>query len=97
MDNQERRKYERISKTDLPLVFKTLLVDLGESVHVPADTVDVSTTGIGVSLSLPQGVPVRMDQIALHSSDNTHEFSGQIVHAERLREDQYRLGVVLRD
>jgi len=96
MDNHERRKHERISKSDLPFIFKTLLVDVGMSVHVPADTIDVSTTGIGMNLSLPQGIPTKIDHISLFSSDNIHEFSGRIVHAERLKEDQYRVGVALK-
>jgi exoribonuclease II len=97
MNTKEKRKFERIPNDDLPVIFKNLLVDIGEHKNLNAETVDVSTTGIGVHLSLPSGILDRIDQVVLHSADNRYKFSGQIVNVMKLREDYYRLGVVLKD
>lgn len=97
MNTKEKRKFERIPNDDLPVIFKNLLVDIGEHKNLNAETVDVSTTGIGVHLSLPSGILDRIDQVVLHSADNRYKFSGQIVNVMKLRENYYRLGVVLKD
>ncbi len=97
MNAKEKRKFERIPNDDLPSIFKNLSVDIGEHKNLNAETVDVSTTGIGVYLSLPPGILDRIDQVILHSSDSRYKFSGQIVNVRKLRKDYYRLGVVLKD
>ena len=96
MNRSEKRKFERIPNDDLPTTFKTLKVDVGEHKNLNAKTVDVSTTGIGVFLSVHPEVTDKIDKIVLHSSDKQHKFSGQIVHTKKLKEDQYRVGVKLK-
>jgi hypothetical protein len=94
MGVQEKRSFERIPHDDLPHIFKTLLIDIGDHRNLHAETVDISTSGIGVYLSVPPDFVYGTDQIVLHSSDNRYKFAGQIVNVKKLKNDQFRLGVV---
>ena len=97
MNIKEKRKYERIPNNDLPSTFKNLSVDVGEHKHLNADTMDVSTNGIGVFLSLPNEILSKIDQVVLYSSDNRCKFSGKVVHFFKLKEDYYRMGIELKN
>ena len=96
MDTKEKRKFERIPNDDLPSTFKSLFVDVGEHKHLNADTMDVSTNGIGVFLSLTTDILEKIDQVMLYSSDNRYKFSGKVVHLMKLKEDYYRMGIELK-
>ncbi|KPJ89451.1 MAG: hypothetical protein AMS17_01960 [Spirochaetes bacterium DG_61] len=96
MDAKEKRKFDRIPNNDLPKVFKNLFVDIGKYKHMNAKTADVSTRGVGVFLSVPQEIVGRNDKVVMHSSDDQHEFTGQIANIKKLQEDYYRLGVSLK-
>ena len=96
MSKVEKRSFERIPNSDLPNTFKSLLIDIGKRKNLNAETVDVSTTGVGVTLSLSPKLLKEEDRIVLHSSDHRYEFLGQIVNVQKLRKDLYRLGVVLK-
>lgn len=96
MSKVEKRSFERIPNRDLPNTFKSLLIDIGKRKNLNAETVDVSTTGVGVTLSLSPKLLKEEDRIVLHSSDHRYEFLGQIVNVQKLRKDLYRLGVVLK-
>ncbi len=97
MDTKEKRKFERIPKYDLPSTFKSLSVDVGEHKHLNADTMDVSTNGVGVFLSLTTDILEKIDQIVLYSSDNRYKFSGKVVHLMKLKKDYYRMGIELKN
>jgi hypothetical protein len=95
MSKLEKRSFERIPNSDLPNIFKSLLIDIGDRKNLCAETVDVSTTGVGVTLSLSPKLLKGEERIVLHSSDRRHEFLGQIVNVKKLPKDRYRLGIVL--
>lgn len=96
MSKDEKRSFERIPNSDLPNTFKSLLIDIGKRKNLNAETVDVSTTGVGVTLSLSPKLLKGEDRIVLHSSDHRYKFLGNIVNVKKLRKDLYRLGVVLK-
>ena len=96
MDTKEKIKFERIPNDELPSTFKSLDVDVGEHKHLNADTMDVSTNGVGVFLSLTTNIPEKIDQVMLYSSDNRYQFSGKVVHLMKLKEDYYRMGIELK-
>ena len=95
MEEQDKRSFERIPHDDLPHIFKKLLIDIGDHKNLNAETVDVSTSGIGIYLSVPPDFVYGTDQIVLLSSDNRYKFTGHIVNVKKLQNDQFRLGVVL--
>ncbi len=95
MEVREKRSFERIPHEDLPDIFRTFLIDIGDHRNLNAETVDVSTSGIGIYLSVPPDFVYGTDQIVLHSSDNRYKFAGQIVNVKKLRNDRFRLGVIL--
>jgi hypothetical protein len=95
MNANEKRKHERIPNDDLPKRFQNLYADVGVYKHLNAETLDVSTSGVGVNLYLPQKALEKLHQISLYSSNNQHEFSGKIVNVKKLREDYYRVGIVI--
>jgi hypothetical protein len=95
MNAKEKRKFERIPNNDLPIRFQNLYADVGIYKHLNAETLDVSTTGVGVNLYLPEKALRSLHQITLYSENNQYEFSGQIVNVQKLHEDYYRVGIVL--
>jgi hypothetical protein len=95
MSGKDQRSFERIPNTDLPIIFRSMLVDIGEHKNICAETVDVSTTGVGLTLSLSPEILEGQSHIILHSSDQRYKFRGQIVHVEKLSDGFYRLGIVL--
>ena len=97
MKTKEKRRFERIPCDDLPSTFKNLSIDVGEHKHLNADTMDVSTNGVGVFLSLPTESLEKNDQVVLYSSDNRYKFSGKVVHLIKLKEDYYRMGIELKN
>ena len=97
MSSDEKRSFERIPNGDLPIIFRSLLIDIGEHKNLYAETVDVSTTGVGITLSLSPTILEEENHIILHSSDQRYKFRGHIVHVKKLSEELYRLGVVLND
>ena len=97
MYTKEKRKFERIPTDDLPSTFKNLSVDVGEHKQFNADTMDVSTNGVGVLMSLPTDVLKKNDQVVLYSSDNRYKFSGKVVHLMKLKKDYYRMGIELKN
>jgi hypothetical protein len=95
MSGKEQRAFERIPNDDLPIIFRSLLIDIGEHKNLCADTVDVSTTGVGITLPLSPEILEGESHIVLHSSDQRYKFRGHIVHVEKLSDELYRLGIVL--
>ena len=72
-----------------------MLIDIGEHKNLIAETVDVSTTGVGITLSISSKFLEGESHITLHSSDQKYKFIGDIVHVKKLSEELYRLGIVL--
>ncbi len=95
MNTKEKRKYERIPNNDLPKRFQNLYADVGVYKHLNVETLDVSTTGLGVNLYLPKKALKKLHQITLYSSNNQHEFSGKVVNVKKLRDDYYRVGIII--
>ncbi len=95
MNTKDKRQFERIPNNDLPKRFQNLFADLGVYKHLNVETLDVSTTGVGVNLYLPKKALRSLHQITLYSENNQYEFSGKIVNMQKLQEDYYRLGIVL--
>ena len=95
MANEEKRIFERIPNRDLPVIFRSMLIDIGEHKNLCAETVDVSTTGVGITISLSPEILEGESHIILHSSDQQYKFRGQIVHIKKLPDDLFRLGIVL--
>ena len=95
MANEEKRVFERIPNRDLPIIFRSMLIDIGEHKNLCAETVDVSTTGVGITISLSPEILEGESHIILHSSDQRYKFRGQIVHIKKLPDDLFRLGIVL--
>ena len=95
MANEEKRVFERIPNRDLPIIFRSMLIDIGKHKNLCAETVDVSTTGVGITISLSPEILEGESHIILHSSDQRYKFRGQIVHIKKLPDDLFRLGIVL--
>ena len=95
MPKDENRSFERIPNSDLPIIFRSLLIDIGENKNLCAETVDVSTTGVGITLSLSPKTLEGENHIILHSSDQRYKFRGHIVHVKKLSKELFRLGIVL--
>ena len=93
---KEKRKFERIPYAELPSTFQKLLADIGGHRNLNAETIDMSTIGIGVELSLSPDILEQIDHIELYSHDNRYRFSGQITRAEKISDRHYRLGVLLK-
>ena len=97
MSKDEKRSFERIPNSDLPIIFRSLLIDIGEHKNLCAETLDVSTTGVGITLPLSPKILKGENHIILHSSDQRYKFRGHIVHVRKLSEKLFRLGIVLND
>jgi hypothetical protein len=95
MANEEKRIFERIPNRDLPIIFRSMLIDIGKHKNLCAETVDVSTTGVGITISLSPEILEGESHIILHSSDQRYKFRGDIVHIKKLPDDLFRLGIVL--
>jgi len=95
MNMKEKRLFERIPNNDLPKRFHILYADVGVYKHLNAETLDVSTTGVGVNIYLPKKALRSLHQITLYSDNNQYEFSGKIVNIKKLEDDYYRVGIVL--
>ena len=95
MANEEKRVFERIPNRDLPIIFRSMLIDIGEHKNLCAETVDVSTSGVGITISLSPEILKGENHIILHSSDQRYKFRGEIVHIKKLPDDLFRLGIVL--
>jgi hypothetical protein len=95
MANEEKRVFERIPNRDLPIIFRSMLIDIGEHKNLCAETVDVSTSGVGITISLSPEILEGERHIILHSSDQRYKFRGEIVHIKNLPDDLFRLGIVL--
>lgn len=95
MANEEKRVFERIPNRDLPIIFRSMLIDIGEHKNLCAETVDVSTSGVGITISLSPEILKGESHIILHSSDQRYKFRGEIVHIKKLPDDLFRLGIVL--
>jgi hypothetical protein len=95
MQNSEKRQFERIPHAELPATFKKLLADIGDNRSLNAETIDISTMGIGVNLTFGPDMLDQVDHIELYSHDNRYRFSGRITRAEKIGDRHYRLGVLL--
>jgi len=95
MANEEKRVFERIPNRDLPIIFRSMLIDIGKHKNLCAETIDVSTSGVGITISLSPEILEGESHIILHSSDQQHKFRGEIAHVKKLPDDLFRLGIVL--
>jgi hypothetical protein len=88
----ERRKSIRLKKAELPEVLREFIIKIGTNDEVRAETVDASTSGMGLSINLTKNRIEPKDPIIIHSLDNRFEFTGEIVYKNK-KTDKYILGV----
>ena len=93
MDINERRKFTRIQKKELPDFFKQLEVEIDKGKKIKADALDATVEGIAIRVSANEANFKINDPIILHSTNNHFHFTGRIVNMIPLDSGYLRLGI----
>lgn len=93
MEVNDRRRFTRIQKQELPDFFKQLIAEIGDIKNIKAEALDATVEGIAIRISV-QPTEIKLnDPVILHSTNNHFHFTGKVVNMAPLDNAHLRLGI----